>query len=120
MPIIALEGMQFFAHHGVYAYEQEHGNTFVVDIWLDLGVTSLPDSDEIKDAIDYTLIYQAAADAMKERVDLLETLVLRMAKGLKELIPEWDSARIRVSKMDPPVEGIAARSYVEETFHREK
>ena len=118
MPIIALEGMQFFAHHGVYAYEQEHGNTFVVDIWLDLGETKLPDSDEIGDAVDYTLIYKAAADAMNERVDLLETLVLRMAGGLERLIPEWHSARIRVSKMDPPVEGIAVRSYVEETFRR--
>jgi dihydroneopterin aldolase len=118
MPIIALEGMQFFAHHGLYAYEQEHGNTFMVDVWLDLGETALPDSDEVSDAVDYTLIYQAAADAMKVRVNLLETLVLRISQGLESLIPHWKSVRIRVSKMDPPVEGIAARSYVEETFHR--
>jgi dihydroneopterin aldolase len=118
MPIVALEGMEFFAHHGVYPSEKERGNTFVADVWLDLGEAPLPDSDELSEALDYSAVYEVVSSAMSDRANLLETLVGRIGRGLKLRVPGWKSARVRVSKLSPPLDGPVVRSYVEETFRR--
>ncbi|MEM0998760.1 MAG: dihydroneopterin aldolase [Bacteroidota bacterium] len=118
MPIISLERMEFFAHHGVYEYEKERGNTFEADVWLDLGDMRLPEQDQLHEAVDYSQIFDAVNHVMQERVNLLETLVARIGKELEVRIPEWVSARVRVSKMSPPVQGICERSSVEATFYR--
>ena len=34
MSLIALEGMQFYAYHGVYDEEQIIGNNYVIDIYI--------------------------------------------------------------------------------------
>ncbi|MEM7039181.1 MAG: dihydroneopterin aldolase [Bacteroidota bacterium] len=118
MAIVALEGMRFFAHHGVFAEEKTNGNTFEVDVWVDTGELPLPESDDLEDALDYGKIYAVAAEVMAKPVDLLETLVLAIGKGCMAESPAIASVRVRVSKFAPPVPGTVARSFVEETFRR--
>ncbi|MBP6640934.1 MAG: dihydroneopterin aldolase [Bacteroidia bacterium] len=116
MAIIALEGMRFFAHHGVFEQERQQGNHFEVDVWLDTGDVPLPDSDQLEDALDYGKVYLITAEIMATPKNLLETLVNAIGKRLLETFPLLVSAKVRVSKENPPVAGICRRSYVEATF----
>ena len=118
MAIIALEGMRFFARHGVFEFEAEDGNDFEVDVWLDTGTRPLPESDDLADALDYGKIYDIAEEVMNDRVDLLETLVVRIGRRCLGEFEEVDSVRVRVSKMNPPVKGTTVRSYVEDVFRK--
>lgn len=117
MAIVALEGMKFFAHHGVFAEEKKTGNDFMVDVWIDTGSRMLPTSDAIADAVDYGKVYEIVAAIMAQPVDLLETLVGQIGKRILDEMSGFDSACVRVSKFRPPVAGECARSYVESTFH---
>ena len=115
MGITALEGIRYFGYHGLFAQEQEEGNEFEVDVYLDSSRTN-PINDNIDEVLDYAEVYQVVVDCMGERANLLETLVMRIGRRLLDLFPEVRSARVRVSKLDPPLEGECRRSYVEEVF----
>lgn len=116
MAIIALEGMRFFAHHGVFEQERREGNHFECDVWLDTGDRPLPESDLLEDTLDYGMVYDTVATVMAEPQNLLETLVARIGKQLLVLFPGLREVRVRVSKENPPVNGSCRRSYVEATF----
>jgi dihydroneopterin aldolase len=116
MATIALEGMRFFAHHGVFAHERAHGNHFEVDVWLDCGDAPLPDSDELGDALDYGKVYAITAEVMAVPKNLLESLVNGIGTRLVRTFPTIVAAKVRVSKENPPIDGECKRSFVEATF----
>jgi 7,8-dihydroneopterin aldolase/epimerase/oxygenase len=116
MAIIALEGMRFFAYHGVFEAERIAGNYFEVDVWLDTGEIPLPDSDRISDALDYGKIYEATQAVMSEPKNLLETLVNAIGRALVGSFPQLVGVRVRVSKENPPVDGPCRWSRVEASF----
>ncbi|HHG84993.1 MAG TPA: dihydroneopterin aldolase [Bacteroidetes bacterium] len=118
MAVIALEGMRFFAHHGVFAEEKASGNQFEVDVWVDTGNRTLPETDQIGDALDYGQIYEISARIMARSVDLLETLVLQIGREILAEMDGFDHVRVRVSKLNPPVAGPCVRSTVESTFYK--
>ena len=50
MPTIALEKMQFFAHHGVTQAEQDRGNWYWVDVYLQVADISIAaQTDNLQD-----------------------------------------------------------------------
>jgi dihydroneopterin aldolase len=116
MATIALEGMRFFAHHGVFAHERAEGNHFEVDVWLDCGDGALPDTDQLEDALDYGKIHRVTASVMATPKNLLETLVNAIGRGLLQEFPTVTAIKVRVSKENPPIDGVCKRSYVEATF----
>lgn len=116
MATIALEGMRFFAHHGVFEAERIAGNDFEVDVWVDTGEAPLPDSDRIEDALDYGKIYVVTQAVMADPKNLLETLVNAIGRGVLAEFPSVVSVRVRVVKENPPVAGACRRSSVEATF----
>ena len=50
---IALEGMEFFAYHGLYELERKEGNQFRVDIEIETDFTKGALSDEISGTLNY-------------------------------------------------------------------
>lgn len=119
MAIVALEGMRFFAYHGLYEEEQRTGNHFTVDLYMDTGKRPLAESDEISDTPDYARAYEIVEQVMGQRQNLLETLVSGIGKELVKEMRGIDSVRVRVAKENPPVRGECLRSYVEEIFRVE-
>ncbi len=115
MAVVALEGMQFFAYHGLFEAEKKSGNDFEADVWIETG-TAVSNSDQIEDALDYGAIYAVTEKAMSVRRDLLETLVAEIGTELRAQFPEVVSIKVRISKANPPVGGACRRSYVEDTF----
>jgi 7,8-dihydroneopterin aldolase/epimerase/oxygenase len=77
---IVLRGLRARGHHGVYAEERAAGQTFVVDIALDVDTRRAVTSDDVADTVHYgELAAEVVAVVEGEPVNLLETLAARIA-----------------------------------------
>lgn len=117
MAIIALEEIEIRGFHGVNDFEKREGNRFWVDVRVET-LGPLPDTDLIEDTLDYGNIYRIVEECFDGSVNLLETLVLRIGAKILTENPEAGTVTVRVSKLNPPIAGVAKRSFVEETFVR--
>ena len=103
---LELEGMEFRAHHGCLERERIVGNDFVVDFRGEIDMSAAAESDNLEDAVNYALIYEAVAEEMRKPSDLLEHVAGRIMKALAAQFPQFVSFSVRVSKKRPPVDGI--------------
>ena len=77
---IALRGLQAHAHHGVYAFERERGQTFSVDAVLELDTVAAAMGDDLDKTVNYAELAQNLYAVLTgEPVNLLETLAQRLA-----------------------------------------
>lgn len=77
---ITLTGLRVNANHGVYDFERQNGQDFVIDVtvWLDLA--SPAGSDDVAETIHYGELAVEVADAVRrDPVDLIETVAERIA-----------------------------------------
>jgi dihydroneopterin aldolase len=78
---IELRGIAGFGHHGVLPHEQEFGQTFLVDVVLELDLSRAGASDDLADTVDYgALSGELAAVVTDERYDLIERLATRLTE----------------------------------------
>ena len=71
-------------------------------------------TDNLQDTINYAEVYDLCKDLIQIPSKLLEPIVQRILSGLGTLSPQPTHARVRVSKLNPPVGGKALRSFVED------
>ncbi len=77
---ITLTGLRIQAHHGVFDFERENGQEFVVDVtaWLDLAAASR--ADDLARTVNYGELAEEVTDAVATSpVDLIETVAERVA-----------------------------------------
>jgi len=77
---ITLTGLRVNAHHGVYDFEKQNGQDFIIDVtvWLDLVAAAA--SDDVNATIHYgELAEEVTAAAAHDPVDLIETVAERIA-----------------------------------------
>jgi len=110
---IAMEGMSFHAYHGYYEEEREVGNQFIVDVYIKTEVTRAAINDDLKGTVNYERIYEIVEQIMKEKYMLLEHVTYVILDKLVHDLPAIEHAKIRVSKLSPPIEGDIKRVYVE-------
>jgi dihydroneopterin aldolase len=78
---IAVRGLTAHAHHGVYAFERERGQTFRVDAVLELDTVPAAAGDDLERTVNYAELAQRLHAVLTgEPVDLLETLAQRLAE----------------------------------------
>lgn len=77
---IALRGIRVHGNHGVYDFEREQGQDFVVDVTLGLPLAPAAASDDVADTVHYgELADEVAAIVGGDPVNLIETLAERIA-----------------------------------------
>ncbi|WP_396655869.1 dihydroneopterin aldolase [Microbacterium sp.] len=80
---IVLRGLRVRGNHGVFEFEREQGQDFVVDITLHLRLRAAAASDDVADTVHYgELADQVAAIVGGEPVNLIETLAERIAEAV--------------------------------------
>jgi len=108
---IALEELEFFAHHGYYEEERQRGNKFTVDVKVSIPFND-NNTEDINNTINYEGLYKVVAVEMGQPVLLLETLAANILEQLFALYPQLTQAEVSVAKHNPPIEGVAARSKI--------
>lgn len=77
---ITLTGLRVRGRHGVYGFEREQGQDFVVDLALELDLARAAQSDDVADTVHYgELAERVVALVAGDPVNLLETLADRLA-----------------------------------------
>jgi 7,8-dihydroneopterin aldolase/epimerase/oxygenase len=97
---ITLSGLSAHAHHGVYDWERERGQTFRVDVVLDLDTAPAAAGDVLEKTVNYAELAQRLHTVLTgEPVNLLETLAQRLADVCLGN-PLVDAVEITVHKPD--------------------
>ncbi|MEO6758394.1 MAG: dihydroneopterin aldolase [Saprospiraceae bacterium] len=114
MAQIALEGMRFHAFHGVHEAEQVLGSEFIVDVFVRAGILKGALADNLALTINYETIYQLCRLEMEQPKSLLEAVVMAIIERMKAQFADMHGLRVRVRKLNPPLGGQVAESWVEE------
>lgn len=118
MGTISLEGMEFFAYHGCFAEERIIGTKFIVDLFIDTDTHLAETSDELRLTINYQTLYQLIETEMKIKSHLLENVAHRILKSITQQYPQIVHARVKVSKLNPPLGNKIDRVSVTISFTR--
>ena len=77
---ITLTGLRAFAHHGVFDFEREAGQEFVIDVTVSLDLRPAAGGDELGATMHYGELAEAVVAAVeRDPVDLIETVAERIA-----------------------------------------
>jgi dihydroneopterin aldolase len=105
MGIIEIEGMKFYAFHGHFESEQIVGNEFMVDVTIETDSDKAGDSDRLEDALNYQTAYGIVKHEMERPSHLLENVAKRILDNLYSSFVTIVSAKVKISKMNPPMGG---------------
>jgi dihydroneopterin aldolase len=100
---ITLTGLAVPAHHGVFDFERENGQTFLIDVtvWLDLAPAAR--GDELTATVHYGELAKAVhASVASDPVDLIETVAERVARVALSF-PPVERVRATVHKPQAPI-----------------
>jgi dihydroneopterin aldolase len=77
---ITLTGLRVRGHHGVYDFEREQGQEFLVDVVLEMDLAPAARSDDVADTVHYGELAERLVKIVAgEPVNLIETLADRLA-----------------------------------------
>ncbi len=100
---IVLRGLRARGHHGVYEEERAAGQTFVVDVVLEVDTRDAAAADDVTRTVHYGDLAQRVAAAVEgEPVDLIETLAARLA-DLCLANERVNAVEVTVHKPEAPV-----------------
>lgn len=101
---ITLSGLEVFAHHGVFDFEREQGQRFIIDAEIAVDLRAAAAGDALVETVNYAELAGAILEAVAhDPVDLIETLAERVA-GVALGFAGVREARITVHKPDAPIE----------------
>jgi dihydroneopterin aldolase len=103
---ILLEGMRFYAYHGVHPEEQRLGQRFVVDVALAVNLRAAGESDELALTVSYSAAYAEIRRVVEGQPrQLIEAVAEEIAVAMLALDDRVRRVRVRVAKPEAPVKG---------------
>ncbi|MCF6360279.1 MAG: dihydroneopterin aldolase [Cyclobacteriaceae bacterium] len=118
MAIISLEGLEFFAYHGVHEFEKEQGNSFIVDVEVEVDVSEAEKTDELSGTIDYEVLFKLVSAEMEVRSKLLEHVSSRICDSILKNWLQIQHVKVKIGKMNPPIGAVCKMSGVTVTRSR--
>lgn len=94
-----LNGIEFYAFHGLYPAEQKIGGIFKVDVSITTETTGT--FQDISDVINYENVYGIIKHEMSIPTPLIETLAYRILKQLQSHYAQAISIKVTVHKPNP-------------------
>ena len=108
---ITLETMKFHAYHGVKPEERIIGGTYLADISYTID-TGAVETDRLEDTVDYAVLFDLVKEEMKQPSQLIEHVTGRILKAIKTRFPQIQELKVKVTKLNPPVNGEMASASV--------
>jgi 7,8-dihydroneopterin aldolase/epimerase/oxygenase len=100
---IVLTGLRARGRHGVYDFEREQGQDFLVDVVLEIDLGRAAASDDVSDTVHYgELAERLVAVVAGEPVNLIATLAARLAEVCLA-DPRVAAAEVTVHKPQAPI-----------------
>ena len=110
---IGLEGMEFYAYHGVYEEERKTGGKYIVDVMVYTNAKDAELHDDLNGTVNYEQIYKAVEQNMQHTVKLIEHLARKIIDDIRLFVVKEDTIRIKIRKLNPPLGAKVEASVVE-------
>ena len=110
---IGLEGMEFYAYHGVYEEERKIGGKYIVDVLVYTNAVDAELHDDLNGTVNYEQIYKVVEQNMQQPVKLIERLVRKIMDDIRLFVVKEDTIRIKIRKLNPPLGAKVETSVVE-------
>lgn len=103
---VFLEGMRFYAFHGVNPEERSQGQRFVVDIALAADLRQAARSDDLAQTINYSSVYKRVKAIIEGPPhQLIEVVADEIARTLLAEFPLAVAITVTVRKPEVPLKG---------------
>jgi len=100
---ITLTGVRVRAHHGVFDFEREQGQEFVIDVSVAVDLAAAASGDDLDRTVHYGELAEAVVAAVeRDPVDLIETVAERVA-GVALAYPAVEEVQVTVHKPEAPI-----------------
>jgi dihydroneopterin aldolase len=101
---VFVTGLALHAYHGVMQHEGEVGQTFKLDIALDLDLTEASRSDRLMHTVGYDQVVEAASGAFcARRYRLVEAAAGAVADAILGRFPQVVTVRVTIHKPHAPI-----------------
>ena len=101
---VFVSGLALHAYHGVMQHEGEVGQTFKLDLALDLDLTEASHSDRLAHTVGYDQVVDVASRTFcAERYRLVEAAAGTVADAILATFPAVTSVRVTVHKPHAPI-----------------
>jgi 7,8-dihydroneopterin aldolase/epimerase/oxygenase len=101
MGIIRIEGMEFFAYHGCFKEEQVIGTRFIADVTIETNTSQAEVTDDLKQTINYQVVYKLVKTEMEQKSHLLEHVARRILDSIFTHYTEVQHVNIKIAKLNP-------------------
>ena len=100
---ITLTGVRVRAHHGVFDFEREQGQEFVIDVAVAVDLAAAASGDDLGRTVHYGELAEAVVAAVeRDPVDLIETVAERVA-AVALAHPAVEEVEVTVHKPEAPI-----------------
>jgi dihydroneopterin aldolase len=101
---VFVTGLALHAYHGVMQHEAKVGQTFQLDLALDIDLTEASRSDKLADTVGYDQVVDVASRAFcARRYRLVEAAAGAVAEAVLDRFPTAMSVRVTVHKPHAPI-----------------
>ena len=101
---IFIKGLALHANHGVMAHEAKVGQTFTLDLDLEIDLSRAARSDKVMDTVSYDKVVDCVCQAFcGQRFRLIEAAAGRVAESVLSAFPPVRSVRVTIHKPHAPI-----------------
>ncbi|MGC1884095.1 MAG: dihydroneopterin aldolase [Pseudolabrys sp.] len=101
---IFVRGLALHAYHGVMPHEAKVGQTFMLDLDLEIDLSAAARSDKVIDTVSYDKVVECTAEAFcSERHRLIEAAAGCVADAVLAAFPRVRSVRVTIHKPHAPI-----------------
>jgi dihydroneopterin aldolase len=101
---IFIKGLTLHAYHGVMSHEAKVGQTFGIDIELDIDLSGAARSDKVADTVSYDQVVTRATEAfLGHRFRLIEAAAGAVADTILSAFPRVEKVAVTIHKPHAPV-----------------
>ena len=112
--IISLNGLEFKSKIGLFDFEKEKGNLFIINV--SINVNKIIYDDTIEGTVDYSNLFSIIEEEMSKEYNLIETVAYKISRNIHSQIKNIKLCRLEIIKKNPPLEGsVNNSSFILET-----
>jgi dihydroneopterin aldolase len=101
---VFITGLSLHAYHGVMQHEGKVGQSFKLDLVLDIDLTEASRSDKLADTVSYDQVVRMASEAFcARRFRLVEAAAGAVADAVLAHFPQVRAVRVAVHKPHAPI-----------------
>ncbi len=101
---IFINGLSLHAYHGVMAHEAKVGQSFTIDLALEIDLSAAASSDKVADTVSYDKVVECASEAFRaRRFRLIEAAAGSVAEAVLTRFPRVQSVAVTIHKPHAPI-----------------